>query len=92
MNNLLPVYLVGYNLPFTTLPRFLTTLKRKPFENIEGEGENAGNQHFLLFPQCFLIIPKRISDFKLHLFCCLQMLSIWTGLKICHLVNELTSV
>ena len=22
-------------------------------ENIEGKGENAGNQHFLLFPQCF---------------------------------------
>ena len=24
------------------------------FENIVGKGENAGNQHFLLFPQCFL--------------------------------------
>ena len=22
-------------------------------ENIEGKGENAGNQHFLLFPQYF---------------------------------------
>ena len=22
-------------------------------ENIMGKGENAGNQHFLLFPQCF---------------------------------------
>ena len=22
-------------------------------ENIVGIGENAGNQHFLLFPQCF---------------------------------------
>ena len=22
-------------------------------QNIEGKGENAGNQHFLLFPQCF---------------------------------------
>ena len=22
-------------------------------ENIVGRGENAGNQHFLLFPQCF---------------------------------------
>ena len=25
----------------------------KPFENMVGKGENAGNQHFLLFPQCF---------------------------------------
>ena len=24
------------------------------------KGENAGHQHFLLFPQCFLAIPKRI--------------------------------
>ena len=23
-------------------------------ENILGKGENAGDQHFLLFPQCFL--------------------------------------
>ena len=35
-----------------------------PFENIVGKGENAGNQHFLLFPTMFstlqeagLIIP-----------------------------------
>ena len=25
--------------------------QKKPFENIVGKGENAGNQHFLLFPQ-----------------------------------------
>ena len=24
-----------------------------PIENIVGEGENAGDQHFLLFPHCF---------------------------------------
>ena len=30
-------------------------------ENIVGKGENAGNQHFLLFPQCFLpLIHKTI--------------------------------
>ena len=27
-------------------------LGKKAFENIEGKGENAGNQHFLLIPQC----------------------------------------
>ena len=26
------------------------TLKMKHLENIEGKGQNAGNQHFLLFP------------------------------------------
>ena len=29
-----------------------------------GKGENAGNQRFLLFPQCFLAIPKIISAFE----------------------------
>ena len=26
----------------------------KTFENIVEKGENAGTQHFLIFPQCFL--------------------------------------
>ena len=41
---------------FTTQPRLLMTLGKKPFENIVGKGENAGNQHFLLFPRYFLSI------------------------------------
>ena len=40
----------------------------KPFENIVGKGENAGNQHFLIFPQYFLPVLQRISVRKLHLF------------------------
>ena len=46
-----------------------------------GKGENAGDQHFLLFPQCYLPISKRISVFQLFLFCRLQMHSIWTSIK-----------
>ena len=34
-----------------------------PFENIAGIGENAGNKHFLLFPQCFKPIPDEILIF-----------------------------
>ena len=33
----------------------LSILVKQPFENIVGKGENAGNQHFLLFLQCFLL-------------------------------------
>ena len=33
-------------------------------ENIVGKGENAGNQYFLLFPQCFLLFPTQISSFE----------------------------
>ena len=49
---------------FTTQSRLLTTSKMKPFENIVGKGENAGNQHFLLFPQYFVPFPKQISFFS----------------------------
>ena len=39
---------------FTRQSQLLTTLRKKALENTEGKGENAGNQHFFLFPQCFL--------------------------------------
>ena len=30
-------------------------------ENIVGKGENAGYQHFVLFPQCFQKAPFSVS-------------------------------
>ena len=63
------------------------TLYKKTFENNVGKGENAGNQHFLLFPQFFLSFPQQILIFLSHLFCRLQMLSIQTSLKFCCLVE-----
>ena len=47
---------------------------KTPLENIEGKVENAGNQHFLLFSQCFLLFPEQFLNFQSHLFCRLQML------------------
>ena len=44
---------------YHTIPTF-KTLVMKPFENTVGKGENAGNQHFVLFPQCFLPFSKEI--------------------------------
>ena len=41
--------------------------KKKTLENIVGKGENAGNQHFLLFPQCFLPFLKQSSVSESHL-------------------------
>ena len=72
----------------TTQSLLLKTLAKKPFENIVGKGENAGNQHFLLFPQHFLPNQLHKSSFELHLKCHLPMLSNWTGLKICRLVKS----
>ena len=38
---------------YRTIPSSNYHEDEKPFENIVGKGENAGNQHFLLFQQCF---------------------------------------
>ena len=61
------------------------TSRWKCFENIGGKGENAGNEHFLFFPQYFLPFPIKKLTFESHLFYRLQMLSIRTGLKFCRL-------
>ena len=45
------------------------TLEKKPFDNILGKEGNASNQHFLLFPRCFLPNQQHQSSFELHLKC-----------------------
>ena len=57
------VHSLGVSKLFTTQSRLLMTLGKKPFENIAGKGENAGNQHFLHFPHSFLPFQKQISIF-----------------------------
>ena len=59
---------------FTTQSQLSTSLRKYPFENIVEKGENAGNQHFLLFPQCFLPFPEKIYFFFSQIYFCLQML------------------
>ena len=49
---------------FCKISLVLETLGKTPFENIVGKGENAGKQHFLLYPQCFLSFQKPISIVK----------------------------
>ena len=49
---------------FTTQSQLLTTPRKKRIENIVRKGENAGNQHFLLFPQCFLPFLKQLAVFS----------------------------
>ena len=44
------------------------------------------NKQFLLFSQCFLPYMAHIFHFKCTLKCHLQLVSIWTSLKFCHLV------
>ena len=71
-----------------------TTLKKKLFENILGKRENADVQHFFFFFFFFFLFPqlfchsKNKFQFQSHLFCRLQMLSIWTGLQFCRWVKS----
>ena len=52
------------------------------------KGEIACYKQFLLFSQCFLLYMVLIFHFKCTLKCRLQFVSIWTGLKFCHLVMD----
>ena len=45
----------------------LTTLRSNPFENTEGKGQNAVNQYFLIFPQCFLSFSMQ-NSFLTHIY------------------------
>ena len=49
-------------IPYHTIQP-LMTLRKEAWENIEGKGENAAKQHFLLFPLCFLFIKKPHFNF-----------------------------
>ena len=53
-----------------------------------GERRNAGHQRILLFSQCFLPYQREKLSFQQHLFCRLQMLSIWTSLKFFRVVKS----
>ena len=75
--------------PFTIQSQvLLRTMKKKTFENIVGKEENAGNQHFLLFPSCFLHYQRQKSANDLHLNFHLQLLSILICLKFCFVDKE----
>ena len=54
---------------FSAQFRLLTTMKNKTFENIVGKGENAGNQHYLLFPQFLIPYKRQSKTFERHLLC-----------------------
>ena len=64
-------------------------------KNIVEKGENAGFQHFLLFPHYFtdasfsgsLKIVIVWEWVKQYLICRLQLLSIWSNLKFCRVIE-----
>ena len=52
----------GFN-PFPNKPWFLRVFKYIYLENTVGKGENARNEHFLLFPQRFLPVRRTCCHF-----------------------------
>ena len=65
-------------------------LRKKAFENIVGKGENTGNQHFLIFPGCFLLFPSFSTSVTFILWSAKPLF--WTGLKFCCVVKELKEI
>ena len=55
-----------YSLPCPQ-SRLSTTLRKQALEKNVGIGENAGNQHFLLFLQCFLLYRREKSSLQQYL-------------------------
>ena len=64
----------------------LTAMWKNPIKNIEGKGENAGYQHFLLFPQCFPPYQREMYHLNSE-NCRLQMLIFEKRLKFCRLLK-----
>ena len=59
-----------------------TCLQYKSFENIEGKGEIARHEHFLLFPQCFLPVWGGFCHFHQIWNCRLQTIPVWKSLNL----------
>ena len=56
-------------------------------ENIVGKGENAGYQHFLLFPQCFLLgsLP---GSLKVRIVWCYQLQKLIVDMSSHFMINQ----
>ena len=68
---------LAYILPLTlyhTSTTFNDLASLRLLKTLFGKGENAGNQHFLLFPQCFLSYRRQTPSFEAHMNGRLQML------------------
>ena len=55
--------MMTFNAPAPPPPPKKKKKKKSHGKNIVGKGENAGNQHFLLFPQC--VLPYQGKKLKL---------------------------
>ena len=55
--------LAAFN-PFSHNHNFKQSCRRTLWKTLWEKEKNAGNQHFLLFPQCFLMFPEQIKNFQ----------------------------
>ena len=76
-----PILSVTLAYPFSKQILVSTCLKHKSFENAMGKAENARNEQFLIFPQCFLALWRNFCHFHQICNCVLQILSVWKSLK-----------
>ena len=57
-----------YHVILNHTSQLLATLKKKPFENIEGKGENAGYQQITLFSHNVVYPSQIIFQSLIHIY------------------------
>ena len=62
-------------------------LMKEAFKNIVRKGDNAGDQYFLLFQQCFLPYQIHKSPFQQHLILVCKCFQFCSVNKLCHVVK-----
>ena len=67
--------------PFQKKPWFLRVCSIGLLKTYQVKGEIARIEHFFLFSQCFLPVPKTFDNFYEIGNCRLQSLSVWKSLK-----------
>ena len=91
-HNVMSKYSVVCQLTFDAKSHVLLMLREKPCESIVEKGENAGYQHFVLFPQYFHPFLRQLSQSELQTICYLQFLFILMHLKFCRLESVAVKV
>ena len=65
----------------------LTRQQQTAFENIVGKEEIAGNEQFVLFPQCFLLNQIIVPHLSIFLASYFYLMLNWKTLKLAYKVK-----
>ena len=83
---------VAYDYAFNNHSRVLITLEKTTLKkNIVEKGENDGNWHSLLFPQCFSSIKDKFRRFSHFNMSSIDVFNLYQATILCRLLRDLTA-